>query len=234
MLLSMLLATMVALFDILFYPYVVLVDNKKRHLYHVFMSWLGRGAIYPFCKVEIKGLENIPAGEACVITGNHQSWLDPFLLAHLPINFRAAFKKELLFYPGVGQALLFTGHLWVKRGDRESGQRLIAGAERYVNEGVSFVFFPEGTRRIDPANGPLGDFKAGAFKVAVDCGARILPVTISGARTLLPPGGLPQLAYGSVCVTVHPPIATKGKDIPTLIDETKAAIITGLRDCDRL
>lgn len=37
---------------------------------------------------------------------NHQSWLDPFILAHLPVNFRAAFKQELLLYPGAALSLL--------------------------------------------------------------------------------------------------------------------------------
>lgn len=61
--------------------------------------------------------------------------------------------------------MALTGHLWVKRGDKDSGHKLIDGAVKYIKKGICFIFFPEGTRKIDPTKGPLGEFKAGAFKV---------------------------------------------------------------------
>ena len=66
---------------------------------------------------------------------------------------------------GVGQALVLSGSIVVKRGDRDSGHRLIETASACIKQGINVLFFPEGTRKIDGSNGPLGEFKAGAFKV---------------------------------------------------------------------
>jgi 1-acyl-sn-glycerol-3-phosphate acyltransferase len=109
----------------------------------------------------------------------------------------------------VGQALVLSGSIVVKRGDRESGHRLIQKAMQSIQEGINVLFFPEGTRKIDGTKGPLGEFRAGAFKVAVDTGCPIVPVTITGARSMLPPRGLPLLADSSPLVVVHPPIESK-------------------------
>ena len=37
----------------------------------------------------------------------------------------------------------------------------------------------------------------------------MVPVTISGARRLLPPKGFPSLDYGDLLITVHAPIESK-------------------------
>ncbi len=36
---------------------------------------------------------------------------------------QVTFKSEIIFYPGVGTAMLLAGYLPVKRGDKESGKR---------------------------------------------------------------------------------------------------------------
>jgi hypothetical protein len=150
----------------------------------------------------VQGAEHLPkdGDEACIVVANHQSLLDPFIIANLNFNFRCAIKRELVFYPCtllvslwcpvahyrlvyvlcspwlvlvctlvmcavVGQALVLSGSLVVKRGDRESGHRLIEKAMESIKQGINVLFFPEGTRKIDASKGPLGEFKAGAFKV---------------------------------------------------------------------
>ena len=47
-----------------------------------------------------------------------------------------------------------------------------------MKNGVSFLIAPEGTRSID---GSLGEFKKGAFHLAKNTGASIIPVIINGA-----------------------------------------------------
>jgi 1-acyl-sn-glycerol-3-phosphate acyltransferase len=55
------------------------------------------------------------------------------------------------------------------------------------------LFFPEGTRSPD---GEIKDFKLGAFKLARDTQAPIVPIALHGANNLLPKHGrMPQSAH---------------------------------------
>ena len=95
------------------------------------------------------------------------------------------------------------------------------------------LFFPEGTRQIDAVAGALGPFKPGAFKLAVDEGADVLPISMSGARQLMPMGGgFPRLRCGTVRLRIHPAISSAGKTVEQLSDACRAAIQSGLRECD--
>lgn len=96
------------------------------------------------------------------------------------------------------------------------------------------LFFPEGTRKIDGSTGPLGPFKAGAFKLAIDTGVPIIPITISGARTLMPARGYPRLGYGSPKLIVHPPVSSAGKTVDTLMLECAEIIASALGPDDML
>ena len=145
------------------------------------------------------------------------------------------FKRELLFFPGLGTCMWLSRYLSVDRRDRESGKALMRDAEAALRRGKDIMWFPEGTRATADVSGPLGAFKPGAFKVAVESGAAVVPISISGARALMPHGGgLPQLFSGSVRIRVGAPISSAGKTVDELSAECRAAIEAGLRDCDVL
>lgn len=148
------------------------------------------------------------------------------------LDFKVTYKRELLYQPGVGQALLMANYISVNRKDRSSGHAMLAKAADFLKRGIGVLIFAEGTRVADTADGPLGPFKAGAFKLACDTGKEILPVTISGARNLMSPKGLPMLRFGEIQVTIHRPISPVGKSVDQLIDETRRVLVTGLRPMD--
>ncbi len=161
------------------------------------------------------------------------------------IFLQCTFKSEILMYPGIGWMLWLSGHIPVVRGDKGSGKKVVATAGDFVEGGVPVLFFPEATRRVDTEKGPLADFKPGAFKTAVERGADILPVTLSGARSLLPPFGFPSLGFGDVEITVHPPISTAGMKVrdeqgnfTDAVDNLRMqswhTIVGGLRDVDHV
>ena len=54
---------------------------------------------------------------------------------------------------------------------------------RWLARGVPVMMFPEGTRSAD---GALLPFKDGAFRLAIEAGADILPVAVFGTRQALP------------------------------------------------
>ena len=73
-------------------------------------------------------------------------------------------------------------------------------ATAIVESGRSFIIFPEGTR-YKGEEGGAGEFKAGAFRIAVKTGAPVVPVAISGARGLFEATaiGPPPARYTSGC-----------------------------------
>ena len=101
-----------------------------------------------------------------------------------------------------------------------------------LRQGVSLLIFPEGTRKIDEAAGPIGGFKAGAFRLALDCGVPLQPVTISGARHMMPARGYPYLAFGTVRMTIHPHVPTSGRSVEELMEAVRPVLASGLRPCD--
>jgi len=184
-------------------------------------------------------VENLPRPfERLVLVCNHQSALVIFLMSYIHhygyLPFRVVFKREPLFYPGLGQAMWLARYFSVNRHDKDSGRNMLRSAADYIGGGGSVFFFPEGTRKIDGSTGPLGPFKPGAFKLALETGARILPITISGARSMFPASGLPRLEPGHPILTIHPSINTAGRTLDSLMEESRAAIASALRPEDDL
>jgi 1-acyl-sn-glycerol-3-phosphate acyltransferase len=93
-------------------------------------------------------------------------------------------------------------HIYIDRSDQRAAIESINRAKKKITRGTSVIFFPEGTRS---STGRMGQFKKGAFRLAVDLGIPILPVTISGTHEILPKGTL-DLFPGTVNMVVHPPI----------------------------
>jgi 1-acyl-sn-glycerol-3-phosphate acyltransferase len=103
----------------------------------------------------------------------------------------------------------------------------IARAVASLKAGASFVIFPEGTRS---RTGELGEFKKGAFVVAIDARSRIVPVAIRGARELMPRGGW-RVRPGTVAVRVLDPVdagAYSYEDRDRLIGEVRGRIAAAL------
>ena len=167
--------------------------------------------------LSVEGLENIPKDTACVFVGNHRSYYDiPLLLASLDKPHGILAKEELEKIPLLNRWMKLLGCVFVQR-------------TAIVESGKSFVIFPEGTR-YKGEEGGAGEFKAGAFRIAVKTGAPVVPVAITGARALFENNG--NLCHpGSVHIKVLPPIRTAGmskaeqKQLP---DAVRQAILAQL------
>jgi 1-acyl-sn-glycerol-3-phosphate acyltransferase len=78
------------------------------------------------------------------------------------------------------------GFIPVERGHRrEAAQATVAAAGKAIKDGLNIVVFPEGTRSID---GRLSTFKKGPFFLAMQTGAPIIPVAISGTERMMRKG----------------------------------------------
>ncbi len=157
--------------------------------------------------VSVFGREHVDKNQSYVIVSNHQSQCDILLLyGWLGIDFKWVMKKELRKIPAIGISCEKLGHIYVDRSDRNAAIASINAAKKKIVNGTSVLFFPEGTRS---RTGRLIPFKKGAFKMALDLGLPILPVTISGTREILPPDTA-DIFPGRVRLIIHRPVSTQG------------------------
>ena len=178
-------------------------------------------------KIEASGLEWIGPGTPYVFMPNHASFLDgPLVMLFIPGAARVILKKSVLRIPIVGTAMRFVGFVPVDRRGLEGGKKSIARAASLMKKkGYSFLIFPEGTRTRDGRPGP---FHRGGFFLALESGAPIIPVTISGSRELMPKGQW-FARRGTVKAVFHEPVPVAGYSVETigdLMEIVRAAILT--------
>ncbi|MCP4897648.1 MAG: 1-acyl-sn-glycerol-3-phosphate acyltransferase [bacterium] len=180
--------------------------------------------------VRVTGRDNIDPSMSYVIVSNHLSHYDIFVLyGWLGLDIKWIMKQELRRIPALGYACQKLGHVFIDRRNRKAAIASVEAAKTRLKGGSSIVFFPEGTRS---RTGELGQFKKGAFRMAIDLGWPLLPVSISGTRTILPSGTF-DLMPGKATMHIHEPIPIEGFDeslLPELSQRARKAIASGLEE----
>lgn len=132
---------------------------------------------------KVSGREHVPRRGPVILAANHLAVLDSFYLtlaARRPTSFLA--KAEYFDRPGVigaFQRWFFSalGQIPVDRAGGASAAPAIDAAARIIAAGGVWGIHPEGTRSPD---GRLYRGRTGAVRVAMETGAPILPVAITG------------------------------------------------------
>lgn len=170
-------------------PYSLLAGNT-RLLYRMVVGHILRwGVRAAGVRVEVTGRERVPAGVACIILPNHVSNLDPpVVFPAVPGMAAAMLKKELIRIPLLGTGMLLGGFVPVERSSRrEDAQASVEKAAETLKRGLHMLIFAEGTRSKD---GRLQPFKRGPFYLAMQTGAPIVPVVITGTETMMRKGSM--------------------------------------------
>jgi 1-acyl-sn-glycerol-3-phosphate acyltransferase len=142
-----------------------------------------------------------------VIVSNHQSLVDIPAISHLAIDTKWLAKAELFRLPGFGWMLRMAGDIPVDRRDRRSSARALLRCARYLRDGCSVVFFPEGTRSPD---GRVLPFSDGPFQLAIREGVPVLPLAVSGSGAALPRDSWHFGPAGEIELRVLPAVSTEG------------------------
>jgi 1-acyl-sn-glycerol-3-phosphate acyltransferase len=208
-------------------PLLILLRLIKRK------TWL-----YPWCfwgarvwlnacdaKVHVTGTENLDANRAYIFISNHRSYLDTAaLFAFLERRIGLVGKKELLRIPIFGYGLGFVNIIAIDRTNPERARQSMDRAREVVNDGYSFGVFAEGTRAMP---GELLPFKKGAFHLALQTQAPIVPVAIRNTDWMM--GKKSAVAFpGTIEMVLLQPIETRGlhadEDLMNLLKQVRAAI----------
>ncbi len=181
---------------------------------------------------EVQGAEHLQTDAMKIVTFNHSSLLDAFLVtAVMPPGSVAALKREVIYYPVLGLAVYLLGLLLIDRGSSARARRIMdrAGA-RMARERLTVFIAPEGTRGL---SGELLPFKKGALHLALSSHAPIVPMLIAGTFELHPPGQVTS-TKGHVMVRFLPPRPTTGLTAETVAAETESLRALFATDLARL
>lgn len=130
---------------------------------------------------DIEGIrKRVDKGEGFCFVANHTSMLDIILMLGR-LKARAGFvaKIELLFVPIINVMIAMTHSVFINRRNLRASINAIHKAGENIRKGHSMVIFPEGTRS---KTGEIAQFKHGAFRMATESGACVVPVTVKGLR----------------------------------------------------
>ena len=176
-------------------------------------------------KIKVTGLENLADDQQYVFASNHRSYLDTAtLFSYAGKRIGLVAKKELLKAPVLGQGMGFVNIIAIDRSNPERARQSMEKARSVMANGYSFGVFVEGTRALP---GKLLPFKKGAFHLALQTDAPIIPVAIKNTDWMM--GKRTGVAYGGeVEMVLLPQIETKGREVMDLLRETRAAIAAEL------
>lgn len=175
-------------------------------------------------KVEVKGLENIPADGPVILAPNHQSFLDgPLVVTHLSsktlCNTYFYAKKDHIRGPLM--RMLAHNHNVVVM-DMKTLKDSITVLGKVLRDGKNLVIFPEGTRT---RNGKVGAFKKTFAILAKELNVPVVPVRISGAYEAWPRQNLLPRPHHVSVEYLEPIICTKDETYEQFAESVKNVVL---------
>jgi 1-acyl-sn-glycerol-3-phosphate acyltransferase len=178
--------------------------------------------------LKIYGKENIPRTGGALLLANHQSYLDPVVIAvklNRPVTYMA--KTELFESSRLFKWFITNLHAFpVRRG--ESDISAIKHAIARLHEGHILNMYPEGTRSLD---GELGRILPGVVVVVRRAQVPVIPVAIDGSFNAWPKGAK-RIDSRPVRVMYGQPLKIEGlksDQILQLIDQTLRDMLKQMR-----
>ncbi len=181
-------------------------------------------ALNPLWRFRTGGVRVADPRRPYVAVANHESLADIFLISHLPFEMKWLSKEAIFRIPFMGWMMRMAGDIAVRRGEARSRIRALEDCRDRLGKKVSVMIMPEGTRS---ANGEVGDFKDGAFRLAVETGCPILPIVIAGTRDAIAKGSW-LVGRARAMAYVLEPVETRGltlDDVPALRDRVREMIV---------
>lgn len=201
----------VAFFYMLCYPYLYfLARNPRRYSKIVKMrrgiARISSGAVGITYKTEYE--EPIDWSKPYIVCPNHTSSLDISAMCVM-INGNCSFMGKHELSESTVTSLFFrTIDIPVDRDSKMSSYRAFKQASEKLQNGITMIIFPEGGIA-DDYPPKLQSFKNGAFRLAIESGIPVLPVTICNSWELMWDDGLKYGSRPGIChIFVHKPMQT--------------------------
>lgn len=163
-----------------------------------------------------------------IVVANHESYADVFLISCFPWEMKWLSKDTMFKIPCMGWMMQMAGDIKLVRGNRDSTLDAIAQCRDRLAKNVSVMIFPEGTRSRTQEMLP---FKDGAFRLAIESQAPVLPIAVAGTRNAMAKGTFRFLRARALAQVLEP-IDTTGMtmdDIGRLKQTARERIDAGRR-----
>jgi 1-acyl-sn-glycerol-3-phosphate acyltransferase len=170
-------------------------------------------------KFQVWGKENIPTDSAFIIMSNHQSTWETFALPCIfPQHLSWVLKQELLKIPFFGWGLRVIRPIAIDRAaGRAAVKQISHQGKALLEEGISIVIFPEGTRVSPDESIP---YKIGGALLATYSGFPVVPVAHNAGESWRRHAWIKR--PGTITVSIGKPIPTKGVKADALNQQVQA------------
>jgi 1-acyl-sn-glycerol-3-phosphate acyltransferase len=176
-------------------------------------------------RIEITGLDHIPASGGALLAVNHVGYVDFVYGGVAPerIGRRVRFmaKRELFDHRVSGPIMRACRHIEVDRADGESS---LAVARRFLAEGELVGIFPEATisRAME-----IKDLKTGAVRIAAAAGVPLIPLVLWGTQRLMTKDHERDFSRGTaISIKVGESLSVSGADPMAETAQLKARLQT--------
>ncbi|HEY8481149.1 MAG TPA: lysophospholipid acyltransferase family protein [Spirillospora sp.] len=179
-------------------------------MFYTFMTLVVRPILWLVFRPRVVGGENVPRYGPLIVASNHLSFIDSFIIplaVPRPVTYIA--KSEYFEGRGIRKwfvrwFLTHLGHVPIRRGARRSAMGALEQGAEILNNAGAFAIYPEGTRSPD---GRLYRGRTGIGWLALETGARVLPVALEGTEKIQPIGAsFPRLFGPRPTVRIGPPM----------------------------
>ncbi|MDO5625431.1 MAG: lysophospholipid acyltransferase family protein [Pseudomonadota bacterium] len=196
----------------------------STRLYWFCVGWLrlAVGGAGPLLGIRnrVTGFHHLPADPhaPAVLLVKHQSTWETFSIPTLmPRPLAYVFKRELLRIPFFGWAMARLDMVHIDRDQRAAAfAKVVQQGQRLLNKGVWVIMFPEGTRM---ARGEKGVYRLSGTRLAIECGAPVIPIAVTSARCWPPRAFVKR--PGVVDISIGPPIPSTGRRADELMREVE-------------
>jgi 1-acyl-sn-glycerol-3-phosphate acyltransferase len=177
---------------------------------------------------EVEGLETIDPKQPAIIMSNHQSAWETLALRYILPPHSVVIKSELLYFPIWGWSLLTLKSIVINRKNQRASLRsLLKQGTQYLNEGLSVLVFPEGTRA---GAREVLKFNIGGAMLAHKTGFPVIPVAHNAGDFW------PRYSFfkypGVIKLKIGPVIETKGRKAADINAEAEAWIRQAMQEMD--
>lgn len=154
-----------------------------------------------------------------VFCANHTSYLDIASMGLIPKGPFIFIGKDSLSKVPLFGYLYHKFHILVNRESKFSSYKAMLKAMEALGEGKNVIIFPEGGIKGTPPL--LNEFKEGPFRIAIEKGVPIVPVTFLDNWKIFPKSDMTVASWFPGRAIVHCPILTENMHINQLDDLKK-------------
>lgn len=208
----------------------LLKRDKRAILNYASPRWIDQMFKINGVKLNVIGGDNLWAQRPAVFIFNHRNNYDAFMAAKLiERDFTGVGKKELEDHWLTGTIGKLADVAFIDRADSKASVEALKPIEDLARKGISICLAPEGNR-VD--TDLVGEFKKGAFRMAMAAGIPIVPIVFRNAE-MIAARDASVMSPGTVDVAVLPPISVSDwtlENISERIAEVRQLYIDTITD----